>query len=393
MSKSRTAFSWLPTTFVTPPSMPNLNAATQRTIHPFRFVSLAALLPRWAARYILPKSCWSLKECIGVQMVHCMTLIVSLCGIPVQSTDKTRQVSEAELKTTSFVWLEPAVDSLIKGVAKDGKVGPMRISGYVWPKGSPLMQGEHVNGLSILENEAFAKNIIEHSQVKHVLCVVPILFPWTNSDGTSQSTVDYRPVHESCHPAQFLDAISAYSYLPDISTKRKKVLPMPGALMVFFALAGYGAPKESYTGYPKNFISIGDAEAYQREREQLAEQMRGGSVDVTPDVQKDVVHDLFGMALPVIPSEIARAQVLENGQRGSRNTPPPLRRQYYDSTTYITVHNFNIPTTSRINASVVKDNHCIWDLRGPEKWTLMTMGVTIGYRHINFGTWTGDHLF
>lgn len=59
-------------------------------------------------------------------------------------TDKECQASEAELKTTSFVWL---LNQRTTGVAKDGKVGTMRAPGYVWPKGSPLMHGEHVDGL------------------------------------------------------------------------------------------------------------------------------------------------------------------------------------------------------------------------------------------------------
>ncbi|KAK0212261.1 hypothetical protein DFS33DRAFT_1376775 [Desarmillaria ectypa] len=86
----------------------------------------------------------------------------------------------------------------------------------------------------------------------------------------------------------------------------------PTSLLWSPYLTSNRAPKESYIGHPKIFISIGDAEEYQRECEQLADQMRGGGVDVTLDVQKDAVHHFFGMALPVIPSEVARAQVLEN---------------------------------------------------------------------------------
>ncbi|KAK0459343.1 uncharacterized protein EV420DRAFT_1479330 [Desarmillaria tabescens] len=70
----------------------------------------------------------------------------------------------------------------------------------------------------------------------------------------------------------------------------ENVLPMPGALMVFSPWMDMDRdPKESYTGYPQNFTSIGDAEAYQRECEQLGEQMRSGGVDVTLDVQTDAV--------------------------------------------------------------------------------------------------------
>jgi hypothetical protein len=60
------------------------------------------------------------------------------CGLSPQSTDKTREVPQKELKETSFVWLEPIPDSLIVGIAADDKVKPVRIPGYIWPKNADL---------------------------------------------------------------------------------------------------------------------------------------------------------------------------------------------------------------------------------------------------------------
>jgi hypothetical protein len=61
--------------------------------------------------------------------------------------DKTREVQDAELKETSFLWLPPADDSLVHGIAKDDLTKPVRIPGYVWPKGGSLKEGGGLVGL------------------------------------------------------------------------------------------------------------------------------------------------------------------------------------------------------------------------------------------------------
>ncbi|KAK0459325.1 uncharacterized protein EV420DRAFT_1677810 [Desarmillaria tabescens] len=170
-------------------------------------------------------------------MVHWIMFIVPLWGVPIQSTDKTHQVIEAELKTTSFAWLEPADDGWIKGVTKDEKVETIRVPEYAW--------------LACFGHR-----------------ISPLVNAFILRYFTQQLTL-------SC-----LDR----------------------------------APKEFHTGYSKIFTSIGNAEAYQRECEQFAEQMRSGGVHVTLDVQKGSVHDFFRTALSVILPEVARARVLENAK-------------------------------------------------------------------------------
>lgn len=71
------------------------------------------------------------------------------CGLSPQSTDKTRTVPESELKETSFIWLEPAPSHLIRNEAKDEKIQPVRIPGYVWPKGGDLGKDGGLVGLFI----------------------------------------------------------------------------------------------------------------------------------------------------------------------------------------------------------------------------------------------------
>jgi acetyl esterase/lipase len=66
----------------------------------------------------------------------------------------------------------------------------------------------------------------------------------------------------------------------------------------------------SYVGYPKTFISIGDAEAFQRECEQLAQLLQTDGADITLDIQKDAVHDFWG-AGEIVPSEAARKQLAQ----------------------------------------------------------------------------------
>lgn len=61
--------------------------------------------------------------------------IVDLCSM---ATDKTRQVPETELKETSFIWIEPARDDVLKSSAVDPLVSAIRVPGYIWPKAGDL---------------------------------------------------------------------------------------------------------------------------------------------------------------------------------------------------------------------------------------------------------------
>jgi hypothetical protein len=68
------------------------------------------------------------------------------------------------------------------------------------------------------------------------------------------------------------------------------------------------APRGSYVGYPRTFISVGECEAFKRECEQLREAMCLDGVDVLFDEQEDAVHDFWGCGSGV-PSDKARVQV------------------------------------------------------------------------------------
>lgn len=53
---------------------------------------------------------------------------------------------------------------------------------------------------------------------------------------------------------------------------------------------------------------MGDAEAFQRECDQLSALLRADGVDITYDVQPDAVHDFWGFG-DLVPSADARAQL------------------------------------------------------------------------------------
>ncbi|KAK0459339.1 Alpha/Beta hydrolase protein [Desarmillaria tabescens] len=272
--------------------------------------------------------------------------IIPLCDIPAQSMDKTRQVNEAELKTTSFVWIEPADNSLIKGVAKDEKVGKIKIPGYVWSKGSPLKHGGHVSGLVGLwihgggyitgDGSEYLENVASQRIPKNTY---------------NQSAVDYRLVHGSCHPAQLLDAISAYSYLVNVCnidpskiivfgacagghlvillaryTYEEKVLPMPAALMPWLDMVtDYEREVEHKTVIrPNEDIDLLSTAAIANLRflghhptsllwsSYLTSRLQKNLILAIPNFSfrctEGCCNDFFGMALS---SEVARTQVLE----------------------------------------------------------------------------------
>lgn len=69
-----------------------------------------------------------------------MMRIIEVTGTMLECTDKAREVDNKSLQETSFVWLPPAKDSLVRGPAKSEDVKPTRIPGYVWPQGANLAE-------------------------------------------------------------------------------------------------------------------------------------------------------------------------------------------------------------------------------------------------------------
>ncbi|KAJ6546645.1 Alpha/Beta hydrolase protein [Mycena vulgaris] len=343
-----------------------------------RLLALIPLIPAWAIISVFsrPRASWTIVECVAIRLIRWVMPLNAQCGLSPQSTDKTREVPQKELKETSFVWLEPIPDSLVVGIAADDRVKPVRIPGYIWPKNADLKTDGLVglfihgggymmgNGSESFEETNVARVIYQKTKIKRIL------------------SLDYRLSGEACHPAQLLDALAAYSHL--VNTVRihptkivvfgacagghlillllrylyeEKVLPMPAAAILFspwvdmvidkeieseltaerpntsvdllatsFAanlqflghsplsllstpyLSANRAPHNAYKGYPPVFVSVGDAEAFRRECEQLVALMRTDGVDVELDVQEDAVHDFLGFT--IVPSEKARENVM-----------------------------------------------------------------------------------
>jgi hypothetical protein len=71
-----------------------------------------------------------------------MMRINEVTGIMLECTDKTKEMDDRSLQETSFVWLSPVDDLLVKGTAKSEDVKPTRIPGYVWPQGTNLAESD-----------------------------------------------------------------------------------------------------------------------------------------------------------------------------------------------------------------------------------------------------------
>ncbi|KAF8079281.1 Alpha/Beta hydrolase protein [Lyophyllum atratum] len=221
-----------------------------------RLLSLVVNVPLWTLYYAVfssPRASWTLKEAVLVRLFRYLMPLNALCDLAPLTTDKSQEVPQSKLKETSFIWLEPAEDALITGVARDAKVGPVRIPGYIWPKETPIradgglvglwihgggyMMG---NGSETFPENDIARRVYQNTKVKHIL------------------SLDYRVSSEACHPAQLQDALAAYSYLVNavgVNPSKivllgacsgghlvllllrylyeEKVLPMPGSVMLF----------------------------------------------------------------------------------------------------------------------------------------------------------------
>lgn len=130
-----------------------------------KFLSLLARIPLWTLYYAIfprPRASWTLKETLIVRIFRVILSMNAAAGLSPMCTDKTRTVPETELKETSFVWIEAAQDSLIKGPAEDSAVKPIRIPGYVWPKGSDLQNSKGLVGLFIHGGGYMVGNGSEH---------------------------------------------------------------------------------------------------------------------------------------------------------------------------------------------------------------------------------------
>lgn len=63
-------------------------------------------------------------------------------GMMLERTDKTKEVDDRLLQETSFVWLPPLEDLLVRGTVRSEDVKPIKIPGYVWPQGTNLAESK-----------------------------------------------------------------------------------------------------------------------------------------------------------------------------------------------------------------------------------------------------------
>lgn len=111
-----------------------------------RALSTLLLIPYWTIKYSLasarPRETWTLGEAVWVMVLRRMMRINEATGIMLEWTDKTKEVDDRSLQETSFVWLPPVENLLVRGTAKSGDVKPAKIPGYVWPRGTNLGESE-----------------------------------------------------------------------------------------------------------------------------------------------------------------------------------------------------------------------------------------------------------
>ena len=69
-----------------------------------------------------------------------MMRINEATGVMLEYTDKTKEIDDRSLRETSFVWLSPVEDPLVKGMARSEEAKPTRVPGYVWPQGTNLSE-------------------------------------------------------------------------------------------------------------------------------------------------------------------------------------------------------------------------------------------------------------
>ena len=107
-----------------------------------RALSTLLLIPYWTIKYCRasarPRPTWTLSETVFVMTLRRMMRINEATGVMLECTDKTKEIDDRSLQETSFVWLSPVEDPLVKGAAKSEEVKPTRIPGYVWPQGTDL---------------------------------------------------------------------------------------------------------------------------------------------------------------------------------------------------------------------------------------------------------------
>ncbi|KAK2460207.1 hypothetical protein APHAL10511_007798 [Amanita phalloides] len=223
----------------------------------FRVSSLVVLLPYWYIYYafpsLRPRRSWNLNEAVMVRLIHWMMPINWKCKLNLLSFDKARQLSQSELKESSFIWLNPVEPHLVQGPAKHEKIKPMRIPGYVWPKFGDFVAYNGLVGLFMHGGGYMMGNASEtYGELRIVRDLHKI------SEIKMILSVDYRLIHEGSHPAQLIDALSAYAYLVNVAKvdpsrivimgacagghlalmlarylHDEKILPMPAGIMLF----------------------------------------------------------------------------------------------------------------------------------------------------------------
>jgi len=106
----------------------------------------------------------------------------------------------------------------------------------------------------------------------------------------------------SDHPNSSSDVLCTSGWYP------QQILPR-GADNSIMLSSPYFSPNradgETFLGYPRTFISLGGAETFVEEVQELADKMERNRVFVSLDIQPDAIHDFF--AFPsVFPSDGAR---------------------------------------------------------------------------------------
>ena len=112
---------------------------------------LLFLVPYWGLYYSLrkkPLASWTVGQCLAVRALRWIAPLNAECGLSPDSVSKVNPPSK--FKESSLIWMEPVDEKLVRGLAKDDRVRPVRVPGYVWPRGKELNDDDAQEGFVVL---------------------------------------------------------------------------------------------------------------------------------------------------------------------------------------------------------------------------------------------------
>jgi hypothetical protein len=88
--------------------------------------------------HLRPRKTWTAVQSTVVKFLGRNMALVNDVALVVERTDKDKLVPDYKLKETNCIWIDPPPPDMIRGIALDEAIKPIKIPGYIWPKNVPL---------------------------------------------------------------------------------------------------------------------------------------------------------------------------------------------------------------------------------------------------------------